>query len=536
MSSAPTKHYLEVPPKQTLVLLTTRLWPGVRPPSYAQSMTATADLLDRSESVRVRTLAQLEPSSQSKLGQFFTNSRTASLLTSMPRLPREGSVRLLDPGAGSGALSAALIARLLAEAPGVSIDLTAVELDPSVVPALRETLTACAATAESLGASLTFEVVQGSYVDVAETLGSDFDIVVMNPPYAKLAAGDPDRRKVAVALVDPANIYAAFIALGISNLKTAGQLVAITPRSFTNGLYFEPFRRWLLAEASFDRIHIYGSRSSVFADTGVLQENIIWSVTRGGSRGTVSLTASTDHHEIGTARTVRYDEIVHPDDAHQYIRIPAATSDTEIVGLMAQLPSRLADLGVQASTGRVVDFRSRDQLVEPALAEHYPMVYPSNISGGAVTHPRTAGKPQWYSITEADDRKWLVPSGIYVLIKRFSAKEERRRIVAGVWDDALQRATPVAFDNKLNYIHAAGQGLDRELAFGLALWLNSTVVDDYFRTFSGHTQVNATDLRGMRFPAVEVLRELGEGRSEMPDQTVIDELVQTVLSTLEAAA
>lgn len=535
MNGSPAHHQLEVLPREVSVSFATRLESGVGASGYARTMTAALDLLDHSESVRVRTLAKLEPSTQAKLGQFFTNARTSRLLTSMPRLPRAGRLRVLDPGAGSGALSASLIARVLSEAPGVSIELTAVELDPSVVPALQETLGACAETAAALGSHLSYEVLQGSYVDLAPRLGA-FDIVVMNPPYAKLPAGDPDRLAVAASLVDPPNIYAAFIALGISNLTAGGQLVAITPRSFTNGLYFEPFRRWLLTEASFDRIHVYGSRSSVFADTGVLQENVVWSVTRGAKRDTVALTSSTDQQDVGTSRTVAYDEVVHPDDAHQYVRIPAASSDSETVDLMARLPFRLADLGLQASTGRVVDFRSRDQLVEPALAESYPMVYPANIIGGTVQHPRPTGKVQHYSIIDPADRKGLVPSGTYLLIKRFSAKEERRRIVSGVWDADAQAETPVAFDNKLNYIHANGQGLDRHLAFGLAIWLNSTVVDDYFRTFSGHTQVNATDLRGMRLPSAAILRQLGADRSEMPDQAVIDELVQAAISSLEVAA
>ena len=82
-------------------------------------------------------------------------------------------------------------------------------------------------------------------------------------------------------------------------------------------------------------------------------------------------------------------------------------------------------------------------------------------------------------------------------MKRFSAKEEKRRIVSALWSD--DRAP--AFDNKLNYIHRQGRGLEADVAAGLIVWLNSTPVDAYFRVFSGHTQVNAGDLRRMRFPA-----------------------------------
>jgi adenine-specific DNA-methyltransferase len=41
-------------------------------------------------------------------------------------------------------------------------------------------------------------------------------------------------------------------------------------------------------------------------------------------------------------------------------------------------------------------------------------------------------------------------------------------------------------------------------------YLNSTFVDAYFRQFNGHTQVNATDLRNLRYPSVTQLERLGE--------------------------
>ena len=41
-------------------------------------------------------------------------------------------------------------------------------------------------------------------------------------------------------------------------------------------------------------------------------------------------------------------------------------------------------------------------------------------------------------------------------------------------------------------------------------WLNSTYIDEKFRLFSGHTQVNATDLRNIPYPNIKKLEELGK--------------------------
>ena len=60
----------------------------------------------------------------------------------------------------------------------------------------------------------------------------------------------------------------------------------------------------------------------------------------------------------------------------------------------------------------------------------------------------------------------------------------------------------VAFENHVNVIHRDHAPLHRSEAVGLADFLNSDLVDTYFRMFSGSTQVNATDLRRLRFPEV----------------------------------
>jgi adenine-specific DNA-methyltransferase len=51
-------------------------------------------------------------------------------------------------------------------------------------------------------------------------------------------------------------------------------------------------------------------------------------------------------------------------------------------------------------------------------------------------------------------------------------------------------------------------------------------VDLHFRQWSGHTQVNAFDLRKLRYPAQEVLEALGKCIGDtMPPQDEVDALV-----------
>ena len=68
---------------------------------------------------------------------------------------------------------------------------------------------------------------------------------------------------------------------------------------------------------------------------------------------------------------------------------------------------------------------------------------------------------------------------------------------------------------------------EEDIAKGLAAFLNSTTLDEHFRVFSGHTQVNATDFRNMRYPSREQLRKLGLLAKNQPnDQATIDRMLE----------
>lgn len=482
------------------------------------------NLLNIAEERRLALTGNLDAS----LGQHFTPAQAAELIASMPRCEGLSEVRILDPGAGSGSLFVALVDRLLRAGKVRKIEIVAVELDDSLAPHLDSALEDCRSVSESLGVACTVQRVSGDFIHMAA--GADakdlglFDIVILNPPYGKIAASSDVRSLLRAQGVEAVNLYAAFVALGIQRLKDGGQLVAITPRSWANGSYFSQFRKWLFKCVSLDTIHIFDSRNTVFAATKVLQETIIFSVTKGIQSPNITISTSVAHLDEPNTRTVEAAAVLHPSDPQMFVRIPGDTGG-EIERAMDALPCTMADLGVKVSTGKVVDFRSRNNLHEIPRPEHHPLIYPVNFDQGRIVWPTLGKKSQGFSIEQETDRKLLMPPGDYVVIKRFSAKEERRRIVAAVWED---NGLEPAFENHLNVINAGGKGLDRALAEGLCWWLNSTFVDNWFRTFSGHTQVNAGDLRTLKFPVPARLRELG--RSGIPEQAVIDQTVDSLWS------
>lgn len=492
----------------------------------------TAGLLTLAEERRLACLGGIDSQTQARLGQHFTPITAATMIGSIPRMPSSGRFRILDPGAGTGQLSAAVLARIFDEHSDLEVEVVGIEMDQDVAAYLSHTYEDCAELARVSGVKLETHVITGDFValgtstlDRLPCLAEPFDLVVMNPPYFKLGSTSLARRELAKIGVECPNMYAAFLALGAEALGKGGQMVAITPRSFANGPYFAEFRKFLLERMALDHIHVFESRSTIFSETGVLQENIVFSATRDGARVEVTINVGDDERSQAEARRVPYANVVHPEDSHQFIRIIGDEADITVVEAMARMPCTLTDTGLSVSTGRVVDFRARECLRQRPAADTQPLVYPGNLRNGVVDWPRDIKKPQAFHCPDPGTEKRLLPYGDYVLVKRFSAKEERRRVVAAVWHESDERKM-LAVENHLNVFHRQNGGFDNELAIGLSYWLNSTLVDKFFRTFSGHTQVNATDLRTLRFPTRQAMAKLGKAHpAELPSQNEIDALV-----------
>jgi len=473
----------------------------------------------------------LEPATRKTLGQFFTPAPLARMIASRPALPDgSGVIRVLDPGAGVGSLGAALIERIASERPDASIHLTYVEVDRELLPALERTAHAVREWAADHGVIAAVEIVTQDFIEwVAETAdsGTRFELAIMNPPYAKLATASDHRARTSSIACEVTNLYAAFVAIGLQTLTDGGGLVAITPRSFANGPYFRRFRAYIDQMAVFENVDLFESRSTLFADTSVLQENLVYTLRRGDARaGAVEVRHHLRGDQIEVSR-MAYEHFMPADDPERFIHLRTGARGHEVARRMHGLPATIADAGVTCSTGRVVDFRSREHLESMPTENSVPLIYPQHLRGGRVTWPIEGGKKANALRVDDATHSLLMPAGHYVAIKRFTSKEEKRRIVATWIPASALPGDAIAFENHLNILHAGGSGLDRDLAVGLTVHLGSRLVDDYFRQFSGHTQVNATDVRMLRTPDAASLRRIG-AKVVDPDtltELEIDELV-----------
>ena len=462
-------------------------------------------------------LAGVDAGQRAAWGQYLTPPPLARFLASLLTC-RADAVRMLDPGAGAGALTAALVERVCA-APvkPAGLSLVCPEISPALRDGLRHTLPAAQALLESAAIPAASSILADDFIAGGKG-GDGFTHILMNPPYRKIRADSEQRRALRRAGLETSNLYAGFMFLAAQRLRPGGEMAAIVPRSFCNGPYFKPFRQQFFGLMGLRRIHLFNRRNALFSNGGVLQENIILHAVKGAKPERVKVTASDDAGPELLARQgsapgwteqiLPYAAIIHPEDPELFVHIPSPDGAGEMAALKARLPAALPDLGLTVSTGPVVDFRCRDYLAAQPAAGTAPLLYPAHFAAGGLEWPRIMKKPNAIQVTPAT-RRWLWDNrGCFVTTRRFSAKEERRRIVAAVYAGNLPGAL-VGFENHLNVFHSGQQGFAPELAAGLSVYLNSSVVDRCFRQFNGHTQVNAADLRALPYPEPAALTRIG---------------------------
>lgn len=489
------------------------------------------------DSIRETANTKLDDKLRGKLGQFMSSSAVSELLASMFE-SLEGDIRLLDAGAGVGSLTAAFVDKAVLKDTH-NIHSTCYEISNVMTHYLSETLTLCEEKAQEFGVNWQQEVIEIDFIEHSvEQLTSEnylpkYNKAILNPPYLKIAAKGKERTLLRKANIETGNLYSAFVALAIKQLKQGGELVAITPRSFCNGPYFNDFRRLMLNECSLNKIHVFNSRKSAFKADKVLQENVVYHLTKGEpQRKLVTITSSSCAEDPNpVVFKVPFSEVVNNNNPERFIHIITDEQEQEIANRAGGLPCSLSDLGIQASTGRVVDFRTKENLSSDFVDGSVPLIFPQHLQNCSITWPIPGAKKPNALLNNESTSNLMVINGTYVLTRRLTAKEEKRRIVASIYSAELADVDVVGFENKTNYFHINGGPLDDLLARGLWVFLNSTLVDKYFRQMNGHTQVNATDLRTLRYPTRQQLEQIATAADFTTfDQVKADKIIDEILS------
>lgn len=509
----------------------------------------SSNFLERIENIRSLAHQNIDINKQTNLGQFFTPLKTASMMANMFSSSYE-SIHLLDAGAGTGILTATYIDHMMKFRPK-RIHVTAFEVDSSLIPILQMTLRECNIVCSKQGIEFQSDIRRENFIEAASNVISSqnsffpqetpsFNAIIMNPPYRKINNQSREKQCLNLVNIETTNLYSAFLWLAIHLLSDNGELVAIVPRSFCNGAYYKNFRSFFLKSMSIRRIHIFRSRNLTFREDNVLQENIIIHAIKTPAKPdnvTISTSAGPDEEDLQLFQ-MHYEDLVHPNDPDQFIRIISDELDQQFQVKMRGFHTTLHDLGLSISTGKVVDFRSREFITEnPDEKNVVPLIYPNSLQNGYVNWPPLRGKKPVFLLPHKNIDQLTIPAEVYVFIKRFSSNEEKRRVIAAIFDPMNVKAKKIGVENHINYIYTTYGKFPQDVAKGLVLYFNSTFFDQYFRQLSGHTQVNVTDLRNVKYPTRLQLTQLGKRITDnFPDQETIDQIVAEELNLNEQSS
>jgi len=471
-----------------------------------------------------------------KIGQFFTPAAIAEYMSSLSR--NSGDViSILDPGAGSGILSAAIIGVLI-EKGAKKIYLDVYENNPDILFLLRENLHIVQQIAQNSGVEMYFNVFEGNFITENQfawtglILNQKYDIVIANPPYKKIGKDDVEANIMQDIVYGQPNLYFLFMAMGTQLLKRGGECIYIVPRSFSSGLYFTAFRNYFLNRVQITNLHLFTSREAVGGSKdSVLQETVILrAIKENVHLPIIEITESTDDDcYIANRYSVAYDTCIKDDD-NSFLFFPTSKEDAQVLDFVNQWPASLPELGYRMKTGIVVDFRETTWMRTDCNEAVIPLLWAHNFHENRVRFPvEVSGKPQ-YLLNTRETNRLKMKKGNYLLLKRFTSKEERKRIqCALLFEEDFPTYDMISTENHLNYITKLNGRMSREEMFGLFAVLNSSYMDRYFRILNGSTQVNANEINAIPFPESNDLVQIGRAAMHITSltDTGCDDILET---------
>jgi adenine-specific DNA-methyltransferase len=476
--------------------------------------------------INERQVLELESRQQAKkLGQFFTAPTLCDYMSSMIEfIPTDDTVRILDAGAGIGNLTISTVKRCC-QLGYKLIHAVLYEVDDSIIPALEDNLIELHNSLAGNNVSFSYEIRCRDYIlDDWWNNEGQFHFSVINPPYFEFnSKHSPYSNATKHLYKGNPNIYASFIAKIMSQLHVNGQLVVISPRSFTSGLYFTGFRNFILRHCSLDSIHIFKSRKDVFRNMNVLQENIISKFSRRDQQPNIEIRSSLGMDDIDDAlvHTFPSEIIIDYSNKAKFIRVPENHNDFEVLRLVDSWKSDFQKNGYYISTGPVVKHRSQAFLTQEKEPDSVPLLQMHNTDSFRSIWSGQEKKDLWFTCTN-ESKNLLVKNTVYVLLKRFSSKEQKHRLMSFVHDPATIETDLIGLENHLNYIGLKNSGMELVEAYGLAALLNSELMDRYFRCIS--------EIRLLKFPDRETVLDIGKliSNHETVNQDTIDNIVNSV--------
>lgn len=456
-------------------------------------------------------------------GQFFTPTPIAHLMASYCTFENE-TIRILDPGCGFGVLTCALVEHLITQNKNLKfIEVVAYETDKELVSFSKNSFLYLKEWLLKKGINFDFLIHLKDFVlDKIKTLenvnsaNDNFDVIISNPPYFKLSKND-ERAIVAKEIVGgQTNIYSIFMGISSKLLKENGELIFITPRSFASGNYFKMFRELFFNTVQLEKIHLFNSRKDTFNRDSVLQETLILKAikTNINLNKNITICSSFGIKDIYNAsvKSFSFSELINLNSKEKILHLPTNDKEEQVFKLVNSWHDNLINFNIHISTGPVVFFRSLNFIRKNKNSKNVflaPLFWLQNINKMSLEWPISLKNKGQYIKIEESSKSILIANKNYVLLRRFSTKDDKSRLIAAPYFCNFYESNFIGVENKVNYIYRKDGDLEEKEIVGLSALLNSELFDTYFQIFNGSVNVSATELREMRFPPMIDIQNIG---------------------------
>jgi adenine-specific DNA-methyltransferase len=182
--------------------------------------------------------------------------------------PEKNAYTVLDPGAGTGILSGAIVEHICKNAPKCKqIFLTCYEDDPDFIPMLEDNLERIRKKCRhDYEVRLFVTVYHENYlvdfkshytVTYFDTVEDKFDIIICNPPIDLIAKNSEEARTVGCVTMLKVNAAFLFAKVAAEHLEKNGQLVIMLPTTFASAASLASIRADLFKSCSVKKIHLF---------------------------------------------------------------------------------------------------------------------------------------------------------------------------------------------------------------------------------------------------------------------------------------
>ena len=482
-----------------------------------------------------------------RLGRLFTKKDTARLMAGMLRLnPKKTVYTVLDPGAGTGILSAAVVEEICKKCEACKqIFLTCYEVCEDFIPMLEDNLERIRKKCRhDYGVKLYVTVYNENYVTESknhytvtffDSIEDKYDLVICNPP-TELCEKNSSEAKEAGG-VTQVKISEAFLFAKTAgrHLEDDGQLVIVLPTLVASASQLTAFRREMAEKLALTSIHLFIGKQKNEKRAIPLKKNVILGYRKGDKPQSIIITTSTDAgspQNTVTLPPLDYGFIV--DEKDGSLTLPKSVEDTKIVKYISAFPETLSTLGLKMSTGLVLDSRCEGLLFTEPMKSSVPLIRPAAIKNGTINFPLPIKRQYIAPINPGLIQK----NKNMIIIKRVPSKSDERFINSAIYlASQLPAYRYISTHNKINFIDTKDKNSEicARLAFGLFALLNSTIYDRYLSIVSKSKQINSKEMRELPLPPRNLIENMGMRLMSLRQTSVraCDQIVNQTLHIIE---